>query len=230
MTYLTEKYDYKEYKTVGSFTSREKQPPNAHAGLNLIEIEKRFGAKTLKDFEKDFESVSTKYKENCLRGIKLREEKIQEWNKFLGDVKYDQTKVQKQIKIWKKGIKELNTSSKFIRSNAKSSAENYFIDTITHEFGHSLMFRKIDMEIKAGGTYKFGNALKYRLSMQSTKTYEIISEAFEKARKTGDIYNISRYANQDTQEFFAECFAIYERGVEKLPDYINNMIIEVIKS
>lgn len=30
-------------------------------------------------------------------------------------------------------------------------------------------------------------------------------------------------------EFFAECFTIYEKGVEKLPDYINNVIKEVSK-
>jgi len=30
-------------------------------------------------------------------------------------------------------------------------------------------------------------------------------------------------------EFFAECFAMRELGIEKVPSYIDNMITEVLK-
>jgi hypothetical protein len=54
-----------------------------------------------------------------------------------------------------------------------------------------------------------------------------VSFAFAKASKTGDIYNISKYANKNSDEFFAETFAMYDKG-EELPDYIVSMIEEVL--
>ena len=69
----------------------------------------------------------------------------------------------------------------------------------------------------------------YKLTEYDTKAYKAVTEARRLARENGDIYKISKYANTDIHEFFAECFTIYEGGVEKLPDYINNMVIEVVE-
>lgn len=215
MTYLTEKYDFSEYKTVGSFTARRKKKPAAHANGTLIEIEKSFGAKTDKDFVDLFNNNVINYQNNINNAIN-------EWKQYIGNPKYDQRKIIKQIKEWEQ-------SAKYIRHNAFSSAENSFRDVVNHEFGHSLMFRAIDREIKAGGTYiAYGNTSKYIISQSATKTYKIVTETLREARKTGDIYKISKYADTDIHEFFAECYAIYERGVEKLPNYVNNMIKEVL--
>ena len=57
----------------------------------------------------------------------------------------------------------------------------------------------------------------------------VVSEVYEKAKQTKDIYKISQYAAQDHVEFFAECFAVYEMGIEELPDYIKSMIEEIVK-
>lgn len=208
LTYLTKKYDFNEYETVGSFVFRGKEKPNAHARLNLIEIEKNFGMKNLKDFKESFDKISTNYKQNCAKAIKNREINIKYYSSFLANNRYDQRKIKKHIKNWEKEIKDLQEAIKFKRSNAKSSAENYFIDTVNHEFGHSLL---------------------YRAMKKNSKIYNKVNDAYKKALSNGDIYNISKYSSKDYHEFFAECFAIYERGLEKLPRYVNNMIIEVTR-
>lgn len=208
MTYLTKKYNYSEYEIVGSFTYKGKNKPNAHASLSIIEIEKSFGMKNMSDFKESFAKMSTNYQQDCLNGIKIRENHIKFYNSFLGNDRYDQRKIKRITNNLKKEINELKENSKFIRSNAKSSAENLFKDTINHEFGHSLL---------------------YRAASKNTKINKIVEKAYKNAQETGDIYNISKYANKSYHEFFAEVFSIYERGIEKLPEYINNMIKEVIK-
>lgn len=215
MTYLTKKYNYNEYETIGSFTARGKKKPSAHANRKLLEIEKTFGTNTDKDYTELFGRNVINYQANIKKSI-------DDWQQYVGNPKYDQKKINKYIKEW-------TQEAKFIRYNAFSSSDNIFKDIVNHEFGHSLMFRAMDREIKAGGTYiAYGNTSKYIVSKSATKTYKIVSDTLREARKTGDIYKISRYANTDIDEFFAECYAIYERGVEKLPKYINNMIKEVL--
>ena len=54
-------------------------------------------------------------------------------------------------------------------------------------------------------------------------------DAFQQARKTGDIYGISEYANRNSHEFFAECFAAREMG-ETLPDYIESLMKETLEN
>ena len=44
-----------------------------------------------------------------------------------------------------------------------------------------------------------------------------------------NIYKISKYAQTNANEFFAECFTIYEMKEENLPDYIQAMMNEVLK-
>lgn len=59
-------------------------------------------------------------------------------------------------------------------------------------------------------------------------TEDIVYEAYQKAKSTGDIYKISEYASSDEQEFFAETFAMYHLG-EELPEYIRNVVKGVIE-
>ena len=59
------------------------------------------------------------------------------------------------------------------------------------------------------------------------KLNQKIIDSFEKAKKNGDIYNISKYASKNAAEFFAESFCARELG-EQLPDYIISMLDEVI--
>ena len=49
----------------------------------------------------------------------------------------------------------------------------------------------------------------------------------QKTKRTGDIYKMSMYADENEYEFFAESFAMYELG-EPLPDYVEEMVKEVL--
>ena len=53
-----------------------------------------------------------------------------------------------------------------------------------------------------------------------------VEEAYIKAKENGDIYEVSKYARTDADEFFAECFARREAG-EKQPEYIEEMLRSV---
>lgn len=220
LTYLTKKYKFDEFETIGSFSYRGKKNgrPLAHANKTLLEIEKNYGAFKAVDFEEAFKRNNTNFRKNCEKGIA-------EWSAFLGKPQYNQSKVKKQLKIWKEQLK-------FTRFTVQHSAKEHFKDTVTHEFAHSLMYRAIDKEIKAAGKYELvpgSGIIRNKLSSSATQTYKKVANAFYEARRTGDIYKISYYGASDMWEFFAECFTIYEKGVEKLPDYINNVIKEVSK-
>lgn len=83
-------------------------------------------------------------------------------------------------------------------------------DALIHEWGHAIHAPLIvDNESK------------------SIKACKSVDAAYDKARKSGDIRNISFYAKSDRREFFAECFAARMRG-ETLPQYIDKMLDSVI--
>lgn len=103
----------------------------------------------------------------------------------------------------KEQVAEMNEALKFDRFSVRSD-KNFFKDTITHEFGHVLQ-----------DSYKGSFGFK-------------VHNAYLAARRNGDIYKISKYADTSYKEFFAECFVIYENG-EPLPQYIKEAIEEVIK-
>ena len=95
--------------------------------------------------------------------------------------------------------------------------------TITHEYGHVIADQYIGMinGRLANPSYSVDpdNPL-YKMCQQ-------VKSTFEKARNNGDIYNISMYADTDADEFFAEVFVMYDKG-EKMPDYIKQMVEEVL--
>jgi predicted SprT family Zn-dependent metalloprotease len=76
--------------------------------------------------------------------------------------------------------------------------------------------------------HEVGHAI-FHLSKSPTKSASL-RDAYKKAISSGDISQISDYAKTDRKggEFFAETFAMYERG-DKLPDYVLSMIKEVLK-
>ena len=77
-------------------------------------------------------------------------------------------------------------------------------------------------------TYGISTVEHYKIPKYSTETNKLLRETLNKARSNGDIYKISKYANKNEQEFFAECFLMYNIG-EKQPDYIKDMIEKIIK-
>lgn len=89
---------------------------------------------------------------------------------------------------------------------------------ITHEYGH-VIFTNIKEEARNVDNKNYETFKEARNAVRA---------AYKKARKTGDIKNISSYANTDEDEFFCECFSAREMG-EKLPDYINNALDKALK-
>ena len=97
--------------------------------------------------------------------------------------------------------------------------------TIAHEYGHIIADQRIGQINK-----RLANkAFEYRRGNPLYDKCMMIDDVFNKAKASGDIYKISHYAAQDSEEFFAECFAIFAMKQETLPQYILDMILEVIK-
>jgi hypothetical protein len=86
---------------------------------------------------------------------------------------------------------------------------------VTHETGHTILYRKAMQE-------GINN-------LEITETYQLVRNAYTTARLNGDIYQISEYANEDIHEFFSETFLMYRFDKHKLPKYIIDMIKEIIK-
>lgn len=86
---------------------------------------------------------------------------------------------------------------------------------ILHEMAHVLSNQRICM-LHGDKTEEMEQIDKY------------VRETYENAMLTGEINLISQYARTDYTEFFAEAFVVYKMGVDKLPDYITDMIVRVI--
>ena len=95
--------------------------------------------------------------------------------------------------------------------------------TITHEYGHIIADQYIGQVTRKEANPLFdwdnSNPLK---AMQNK-----IVATHQKTKRTGDIYKMSMYADENEYEFFAEAFAMYELG-ETLPDYVEEMVKEVL--
>lgn len=122
-----------------------------------------------------------------------------------------------------KFIDKLQAKLKFKRWGVHESYEDHIKCIVTHEYGHILSDQYFGMINKnlANGNYSKNWGLR-----EQKKKWE---EAFMKARQTGDIYKISEYANTNVDEFFAESFLAREMG-EKLPDYIESLLVEVLQN
>ena len=137
------------------------------------------------------------------------------WNKLLNNKGTDRADILETIA-------DLERESKFKRWSVSSSG--YGIQgTITHEYGHILSDQRIGLRNgkSAIASYNIDNETKYK------KLREKVVNTFKTARRNGDIFNISLYAERNEREFFSEVFAMRELG-EPLPDYIAEMITEVI--
>ena len=129
-------------------------------------------------------------------------------------------------------IKQYQENMKFKRFGVYSSPENLIKETIIHELGHTIAYQAIYKDREEGGKITFGygesQREQYIIPEYHTETNILIRNTLKKARENGDIYNISKYANKEPQEFFAECFVMYNIG-EKQPAYIKEMIETIIK-
>ena len=115
-------------------------------------------------------------------------------------------------------LKQLERQAEFSRHNVIYKGKE--VESVaTHEMGHVL----------AGQLFGF---IKNGLGVVDNNgggANKQIYDCWVESRKNGDIKSISAYADTSPDEFFAECFAMYQLGEEKLPDKINKMMEGVLK-
>ena len=127
------------------------------------------------------------------------------------------------ISAYQKAIKTIKEQLKFPRYNVIYAGKEVQ-SVITHEYGHVLADQLCGQINHAVANPAFA----YTADNPLWKKCQRINSVFQKAKATGDIHKISMYGGTDSQEFFAECFTIYDMGIEKLPDYIEEMVKEVL--
>nr|DAW66825.1 MAG TPA: Glucose-regulated metallo-peptidase M90 [Caudoviricetes sp.] len=92
--------------------------------------------------------------------------------------------------------------------------------TLYHELGHALAdqyFGQINRNLKIDG--------KSELSYEEAT--RIVKKAYRESIQNKEIHKISRYALEDYQEFFAECFVVKMCGYEELPPTVAKMFKEL---
>ena len=124
---------------------------------------------------------------------------------------------------WKPySLERQRESGGYKRHNVGVSENGITIQAVVyHEYGHVIheRIRKIAKYSEKWLNTQWEETLS-ELEKASAIAQKTLKSALRKAKKNGDILNISEYARTNNQEFFAECFAARELG-EKLPDYIN---------
>lgn len=140
-------------------------------------------------------------------------ERLKEYKKARETASY---KMQKQ---YDKAIKQIEESLRYERFSVSSDLGRQV--TIIHEYGHVIAdqyFGQINSMLANPNRY----------SEDGVKMNKLVQDAYNKAKNSDDKYKISEYALSDKEEFFAECFAMYHLKQE-LPDYIEDMMKEVLK-
>ena len=197
---LTTKYPINELEIIGGTT---KGRAIMRAWYNGIDINRKaIGGSSLADEQNQFISLQESRK-NKIEQIKGR---------YKNAIPKD---MQKQINI-------LENQLKFKRWSVFDS-ENPIGSTVTHEYGHIV------------ADQYFGQINGSKANPNYDKNYELRKyvkkwdEVFLKAKKTGDIYNLSEYSATNAYEFFAESFTAKELG-EKLPDYVSELLEEILNN
>lgn len=130
----------------------------------------------------------------------------------------------KQLKEVEKKLAECTELAKYKRGNVCYKGLE-IETTIAHEYGHIIADQRIgqinERAANRNFEYRYGNPLYDKCMM--------IDDVYRQAQINGDIFKISRYAAKNPREFFAETFAIFAMKQETLPQYILDMILEVIK-
>lgn len=188
----------------------------ASASYRTLSLKKSEFNKKSFDFV-DYKQEKTGLLNEVNERLKELDVKKEEWIKQHLDV-------QKYEKSLLKAKEKLEYSLKFNRFGVDYE-DLHIRAVITHEYGHIIADQYIGQINKWDANPKFdynSNNKLYQLNQKVEKTYR-------QAIKNNDIYNISKYAAKNSHEFFAETFAIYDIGREKLPKYIVEMLEEVIE-
>lgn len=198
---LSKKYNLEKLESIGVDTRTD---PWARAiGGRHLRISKSF----LEHPE------SKKVRRSTTEYTKFIDDSIKKYNEAIDSIKDQPGRAYKNyIKNATEQIKQLEEDRKYSRHNVVYG-DDEIRSVVTHEVGHLLAEQRFQHSSRSYADY--GNTQKIR-------------KAFEQAKENGDIYKISKYASKSPQEFFAECFTMYELGKEELPTNIKNVIEEVL--
>lgn len=135
----------------------------------------------------------------------------------------EQWEGEKMPPVIQKKLKRLESQLKYSRWGVNESYEDHIKVSVSHEYGHILSDQYFGLINENRANPHYNTDWKLR---NMKKQWE---DARMKAIQTGDIHRISEYASANVYEFFAESFAAYEQG-EKLPDYVESLMKEVIEN
>ena len=122
-------------------------------------------------------------------------------------------------KNYEKTLNRLKSEIEYSRWGVSQSyKDNATEPNIYHEFGHVISDQVFGMV-----NHGYGIVDKNR----KQELEYITNETFQKAKSTNDIKGVSQYGATNSQEFFAEVFAMKMMG-EKLPEYIDDMLEETL--
>ena len=122
-----------------------------------------------------------------------------------------------------KMVEKLTQKTLFDRWGVHSSYDDHIKCVVTHEYGHILSDQYFGMLNNERANPNYNTNWGLRGVNQKWQ------QAFDKAKKNGDIYKLSEYGSKNVREFFAESFVAREMG-EKLPDYVEDLMAEVINN
>lgn len=203
---LTSKYEINELERIEAF-SRGKAL--AKANFHHLDVKKSFMNKPT-DSNSEWSEIVEEYKK-----------KIESTKKLLNGGTLTS---KSSIRNWKRYLESLEKEIKFTRYGVSDSYDDVVYATVCHEFGHVIADQYCG-QINGDRAWKDAGKLLYSVAQDKQR---LIADAFRKAKDTGDIYKISKYASTNSHEFFAEVFSARELG-EDLPDYIVEMLERVIK-
>lgn len=224
LDYLYEKYDLKNLEEIKAKSTKGGTWASAH--FSALYPRNKF----MNNPVEEVKNSTIGWISSRKNAIKKYEEAIETWSKQLDDEKFKSDtyyidRIKKSIKDFKKAIKELEDDLKYPRHNVVYAGQEVR-SVITHEFGHVISDQKIG---KINGKMANPAFEKFDTDNELYMKTKMVESVFKKAKSNGDIYKISKYASTNSDEFFAECFTMYDLKIEELPDYIVEMIERVIE-
>lgn len=196
---LNNAYDKFGFNKITAINSVDDLDAYAQVNPDLsISINQNFCEYNSDDIKKYYDYEITNYKENTINKIKN-----------------DKKLIERGLKSAERDLKRHKRMAKFERFGVHTTPDKFFEETVNHELGHLISKQRIL------DAYKNDRTKAYELD-------KLITDSYKKAKKNNDIYKISYVADEDEQEYFAECFVAYNAG-EKLPDHAKNMIETFMK-
>ncbi|MBQ7912967.1 MAG: hypothetical protein IJ308_04370 [Clostridia bacterium] len=207
--YLAEKYGIERLDEISTSMVHKKAWAEAHG--NLFHVSRNFANNPRNEDVIRSTSGWTESRTTALQG--WEKELIKRQKKLALASEVDLRTCKQEVKDAEEKVAALKEDLKYSRHNV--CYEDREVESIiTHETGHIIAqqkFQQLTNPQESGG--------------KAEKVYRV----FQQAKESGDIYKISRYASKNAVEFFAECFTIYELEEERLPDYIQEMLKEVLE-